>query len=79
LDFGDSLTFNSELLLEMIDSDLPFEFIPIEWREVDQVSNAKNFSIFLAGIDILLRNKFHKRKFTPNNDRIYQIDLNQNG
>jgi dolichol-phosphate mannosyltransferase len=79
LGFGNSLTFNYELLLEMIDSDMPFEFIPIEWREVDQVSNAKNFSIFLAGIDILLRNKFHKRKFTPNNGRIYQIDLSQNG
>jgi len=79
LGFGDSLTFNYELLLEMIDSDIPFEFIPIEWREVDQVSNAKNFSIFLAGIDILLRNKFHRRKFAPNTGRIYQIDLNRHG
>jgi len=78
LGFGDSLTFNYELLLEMIDSDMPFEFVPIEWREVDQVSNAKNFSVFLAGIDILLRNKFHKRKFNSNNDRVYHVDLNQN-
>lgn len=79
LGFGDSLTFNYELLLEMIDSDMPFEFFPIEWRESEQVSNAKNFSIFVSGIHILLTNKFYKRKSTSNTGKIYQIDSNQNG
>ena len=79
LGFGDSLTFNYELLLEMIDSEMPFEFIPIEWRDVDQVSNAKNFRIFSSGIHILMSNKICKRKQLSNQDKIYQIDLSQNG
>lgn len=78
LSFGDTLTFNYELLLEMIDTDMPFEFIPIEWKEVDQVSNARNFHVFSFGIYILLRNKFGKRKFSTHSDRIYQIHRSQN-
>jgi hypothetical protein len=74
LSFGDSLTFNYELLLEMIDSDKEFEFFPIQWREVDQVSNARNFKIFKQGLTILFQNKFQKGYSDVYPDRVYEVD-----
>jgi len=72
--FGDALTFNYELLLEMIDSDIPFEFVPIEWREADQVSNAKNIRIFIQGLKILFENLTGRQSETSFKDKIYDID-----
>jgi hypothetical protein len=76
LSFGDSLTFNYELILAMIDSKLPFVFVPIEWRESGQVSNARNFNIFLTGIRILISNKLRLRKRFSLSGKIYDVKSN---
>jgi len=50
LEFADKLTFNFELLLDLIKRDINFAYVPITWREEDQLSNARNFNIFFTGI-----------------------------
>jgi len=73
INFGDTLTFNYELLLEMIDLEIPFEFVPILWREFNQRSNANNFKIFFAGIRILANNMFHNRRIDKASEKIYKV------
>ena len=53
LQFGNSLSFNYELILELVRSDVPFSYYPIVWRDTDQVSNARNFRIFFSALRIL--------------------------
>lgn len=43
--FADKLTFNFELLLDLIKRRVNFAYMPITWREKDQVSNARNFTV----------------------------------
>ncbi len=45
LGFGDTMTFNIDLLLDYYRKKTPLKFIPITWREEDQISNARNFQI----------------------------------
>ena len=58
--FGDSLSFNYELILDLVRRDVPFQFHPITWSESDQTSNTRNVRIFLAALGILLRWRFHR-------------------
>lgn len=58
LEFADKLTFNSELLLDLIKRNVNFAYFPITWREEDQVSNARNFNIFKTGIVNALKWRF---------------------
>lgn len=44
LRFADNLTFNYYLILALADRAARFTFFPINWREDDQISNAKLFS-----------------------------------
>jgi hypothetical protein len=53
LKMNDSMSFNYELLLAFISHKEPFEYFPICWSESDQVSNARNVSVFFEGIKIL--------------------------
>jgi hypothetical protein len=76
--FGDSLTFNYELLLAMVDLNLPFEYVPIQWRDVDQVSNARNLKIFTQGLKILFTNLTHRKTGKIYDNRIYEIDRSTN-
>lgn len=46
LEFADKLTFNFELLLDLVKRKVNFAYYPITWREEDQVSNARNWNIF---------------------------------
>lgn len=50
LEFADKLTFNFELLLDLIKRKVNFAYLPITWREEDQVSNARNFNIFKTAL-----------------------------
>jgi hypothetical protein len=50
----DSLTFNYELLLNICHSKFVFQYFPIEWKEYDQISNAKGLNIFFKALIILL-------------------------
>lgn len=57
LNFADRLTFNFELLLDLIDRNVNFKYHPITWSEDDQVSNARNFRVGWTA----LKNVFHWR------------------
>ena len=68
LEFADKLTFNFELLLDLIKRKVNFAYIPITWREEDQVSNARNFNIFktaLLNLAVWRFGKKHTKKHTP--------------
>ncbi|MBX0301945.1 glycosyltransferase family 2 protein [Cryobacterium sp. 1639] len=53
--FADALTFNFELILDLVARRVPFTFVPITWEESDQVSNARNVNVFLGALRILTR------------------------
>ena len=79
MNFEDSLTFNYELILEMIRRKVPFKYVPIEWREEGQVSNAKNLRIFLKAIQILVNWKIGRKNKSSSQNKVYEIDRNQHG
>lgn len=45
INFGDDLGFNFDLLLYLYKSKASVKFVPISWKEEDQVSNARNFKV----------------------------------
>jgi hypothetical protein len=51
--FGNSLSFNYELILLIVRNKRDFVYVPISWSEEDQVSNARNFNIFFKALSIL--------------------------
>jgi len=72
--FYDSLTFNYELILQLVKLKIPFKFKPITWEESDQISNARNLVIFRSGIEIAFRYLFKvKPKFSYENKR-YELE-----
>ncbi len=60
LGFGDTITFNIDLLLDYFSKKTPLLFVPITWREEDQVSNARNFNVGSTAIKKLLAWRFGK-------------------
>jgi dolichol-phosphate mannosyltransferase len=58
LEFADKLTFNYELLLDLIKRKVSFTYAPITWREEDQVTNARNWIIFRTALLNLLKWRF---------------------
>lgn len=58
INFADKLTFNYELILDLVRRKVNFAYVPITWREEDQVSNARNVSIFKTGLVNLYRWRF---------------------
>lgn len=63
LNFADSLTFNLELLLDLIDRKVGFEHCPIIWKEEDQVTNARNFNIAWTAFKNLMNWRFRRSGF----------------
>ena len=63
LNFADRLTFNFELLLDLIDRGVSFAYVPITWREEDQVSNARNFNIAWTAFKNLCHWRFRRSTF----------------
>lgn len=63
LNFADRLTFNFELLLDLIDRGVDFAYAPITWREADQVSNARNFNIAWTAFRNLIHWRFARSSF----------------
>jgi glycosyltransferase involved in cell wall biosynthesis len=61
--FSDGFTFNMDLLLALYRHRIPVRFVPISWREQDQVSNANIFRVGWASLKtvILWRLGFPKR------------------
>lgn len=61
LQFADKLTFNYELILDLVKRKVGFAYYPITWREEDQVSNARNTNIFKTAVINLITWRFGKR------------------
>jgi len=60
LKFADKLTFNYELILDLVKRKVNFAYLPITWSEDDQVSNARNVNIFKTGLTNVLRWRINK-------------------
>lgn len=60
LNFADKLTFNYELILDLVRRKVHFAYVPITWREEDQVSNARNVTIFKTALQNLVEWRFGK-------------------
>ncbi len=65
LEFADKLTFNFEMLLDLIRRKVNFAYVPITWSEDDQLTNARNFNIFSTGIKNVLAWRFKRGTPTP--------------
>lgn len=72
LEFADKLTFNFELLLDLIKRKVNFAYHPITWREEDQVSNARNWNIFRTALVNLFQWRFGKKYTQTKTDADYQ-------
>lgn len=72
--FADRLTFNYELILDLVARRVSFAFVPITWREEDQVSNARNWSIFRTALRNLVLWRLGRPTSEPAPDRDYEWD-----
>ena len=61
LQFADKLTFNYELILDLVKRKVHFAYLPITWREEDQMSNARNLTIFKTALVNLFEWRFGKK------------------
>jgi glycosyltransferase involved in cell wall biosynthesis len=74
LRFANKLTFNYELILDLVARGVRFAFVPITWREEDQVSNARNWSIFRTALRNLALWRLGRRTSEPAPGRNYEWD-----
>jgi dolichol-phosphate mannosyltransferase len=74
LRFADKLTFNYELILDLVARGVRFAFVPITWREEDQVSNARNWNIFRTALRNLALWRLGRQTSAPAADRDYEWD-----
>ncbi len=60
--FSNHFTFNMDLLLHLVERNARLCFVPITWREVDQISNARSFSVGWQALRSLLLWRFRLRR-----------------
>jgi glycosyltransferase involved in cell wall biosynthesis len=65
LGFDDKITFNIDLLLDYFKKKTPLTFVPISWREEDQVSNARNMNVGMTALKKISRWRFSKELRNP--------------
>lgn len=75
--FANGLTFNFELVLDLVRRGVSFAYLPITWREEDQVSNARNWRVFSTGVANLVR--WRLRRPVPEHlaapaDAVYEVE-----
>jgi glycosyltransferase involved in cell wall biosynthesis len=70
----DDLTFNCGLLAAQAIAGWRLGFVPISWREDDQVSNVKLVRQSLATLRIALSALFRRRSFVAGEHRTTQVD-----
>jgi dolichol-phosphate mannosyltransferase len=63
LGFANNLTFNYFMILASVHWGWKIKFVPISWREDDQISNVKLFQQSMQVIRILLRYVFNRKDF----------------
>ena len=59
--FSNDFTFNMDLLLALVGVKARLCFIPITWKELDQVSNARTFRVGWQSLKTLFAWRFHAR------------------
>ncbi|WP_051684160.1 glycosyltransferase family 2 protein [Blastococcus sp. URHD0036] len=74
LRFANQLTFNYELILDLVRRKVRFAYLPISWREEDQVSNARNWNIFRTALRNLALWRLGRPTSQPATDRDYEWD-----
>jgi len=74
LEFADKLTFNFELLLDLIKRKVRFAYVPITWREDDQMSNARNFNIAKTAFVNVVQWRLGKAKQPVHKPEDYQCE-----
>jgi glycosyltransferase involved in cell wall biosynthesis len=74
LRFADHLTFNYELILDLVARKVRFAYVPITWREEDQVSNARNWNVFRTALRNLALWRLGRPTSQPAPDRDYEWD-----
>jgi len=74
LRFANALTFNYELILDLVARRVAFRYVPITWREEDQVSNARNWRVFRIALVNLLRWRLGRRTGAAPADLAYEWD-----
>lgn len=74
LKFTDNLTFNNLSLLALSFYKKSYKFIPIHWKEEDQVSNAKLFNQSIILIKLAWGAMFGKKEFFEKEHRTKIID-----
>jgi glycosyltransferase involved in cell wall biosynthesis len=74
LRFANKLTFNYELILDLVARGVRFAFVPITWREEDQVSNARNWNIFRTALRNLALWRLGRGTSEPEAGRDYEWD-----
>lgn len=72
LGFGDTITFNIDLLLDYYKKRTPLLFVPITWREEDQVSNARNFKVGSTALKKLLQWRLNRQMYISQPAERYQ-------
>lgn len=71
--FPDNLTFNCVMLSAQIIDDQKIRFVPISWREDDQVSNVKLVRQSLQTLRIALNALFFRKRFISKEHREKEI------
>ena len=74
LRFANQLSFNYELILDLVRRRVRFAYVPITWREEDQVSNARNVNVFKTGLLNLARWRLRRPSPELPADRDYEWD-----
>lgn len=74
LEFADKLTFNFELLLDLIKRKVKFAYVPITWREEDQMSNARNFNVAKIAFINVVQWRLGKTKQPAHKPEDYQCE-----
>lgn len=72
LQFADKLTFNYEMLLDLVRRRVNFAYLPITWREEDQMTNARNLNIFKTALFNLFEWRIGKKYAPINKAKDYQ-------
>jgi dolichol-phosphate mannosyltransferase len=71
---SDGFTFNVDLLLEFYSRNKKMLFLPIEWREADQSSNARNWNVALGMLKRLaLWRTGRSRSVPPQNRKTHPV------
>jgi len=74
LRFANKLSFNYELILDLVARKVDFAFVPITWREEDQVSNARNWNIFRTALRDLVSWRLGRSAGDVESGRDYEWD-----